>query len=42
VAPGQYRLQIDAFAERDGGLFLSDAVSIPISVLTHNPSPAAK
>jgi hypothetical protein len=42
MAPGQYRLQIDAFAERDGGLFLSDAVSIPISVLSHNPSPAAR
>jgi hypothetical protein len=32
VAPGPYRLQIDAYAERDGDRSLSDAVSIPISV----------
>jgi hypothetical protein len=32
VAPGPYRLQIDAYGEHDGDLSLSDAVSIPISV----------
>ena len=42
VAPGQYRLQIDASAERDGDLSLSDAVSIPISVIAQNPSRTAR
>ncbi|MCD6031105.1 MAG: hypothetical protein K0S78_3279, partial [Thermomicrobiales bacterium] len=42
VAPGPYRLQIDIFAERDGDLSLSDAVSIPVSVIAHDPSRTAK
>jgi hypothetical protein len=42
VAPGRYRLQIDAHAVRDGELSLSDAVSVQVSVLAHNPSPAAR
>ena len=33
VVPGQYRLQIDAFAGRDDEYRLSDAVSIPITVI---------
>jgi hypothetical protein len=39
---GQYRLQIDAYAVRGSDLTLSDAVSVPISVVGHNPSPAAR
>jgi len=42
VAPGRYRLQIDAYAARDGELTLSDAVSIPISVTAQHPSRAAR
>jgi len=37
VAPGQYRLQIDASADRDGDLSLSDAVSFPITVIAQSP-----
>jgi hypothetical protein len=42
VAPGHYRLQIDAHAERGGDLTLSDAVSIPVSVITQSRARAAR
>jgi hypothetical protein len=42
VPPGTYRLQIDAFAERDGDLSLNDAVSVPVSVTAPNDSRAAR
>jgi hypothetical protein len=42
VAPGPYRLQVDAHAEQDGNLSLSDAVSIPVTVVSPDPSPGAR
>jgi hypothetical protein len=33
IAPGEYRLQLDVFAERDGDVRLSDAVSVPATVV---------
>jgi hypothetical protein len=42
VAPGPYRLQVDAHAEQDGNFSLSDAVSIPVTVVSPDPSPGAR
>jgi hypothetical protein len=42
VVPGPYRLQVNAYAEHNGGLSLSDAVSVPVSVLEASPSRAAR
>ncbi|HLL49375.1 MAG TPA: hypothetical protein VK356_01795, partial [Thermomicrobiales bacterium] len=38
VVPGQYRLQIDAYSEREDAFRLSDALSVPIAVI--QPAPA--
>ena len=42
LAPGQYRLEIDAYVVRDGDLSLSDAVSVPISVVMQSPTRTAR
>jgi hypothetical protein len=37
VAPGHYRLEVDAYARRSDGLRLSDGVSFPVTVVDHLP-----
>jgi hypothetical protein len=37
VAPGRYRLHIDAYAEREDEIRLSDGLSVPISVIQPPP-----